>query len=97
MPPESFPSAKLPNGQSNHLAGRGLEHLPRGGGRFRQRGRVGEVDERRPGKQGGAGGLLTELPAVGAQAIEPGGVGVFFSVRPWWAKRVARAAGVRWG
>jgi hypothetical protein len=45
----------------------------------------------RGGEQSGTGGLLLQLPTVMAQALEPGGGGVFFSVRWWCANKAPMA------
>ena len=79
--PDRFPSDPGADGESNPLAPVGLEHLPGTRAGFRPQRRVAEIEDRRPEKQGGTGGLLPELMAVMIQTFEPGEGGVFFSVR----------------
>jgi hypothetical protein len=83
VPPDRFASDPLPDGQSNYFASVGFEYLPRASGRAGQSRRVGKVNERRLGEQRGTGGVLPQLLPAIVQAVEPGGGGVFFSVRPW--------------
>ena len=91
VPPDRFASDPRADGQSNDLARVGFEHLQTTRPGLGQKRRVGQVQDRRLGKQGGTGGLLPKLLSVLIQAVEPEESGVFFSVRWWWANRAIMA------
>ena len=95
--PNGFARDPGSDGQSGDLAPVGLEDLQGSRGGLGQSRRLGEIHQRRLGKQCGTGGLLPELLPVMVQAVEPGGGGVFFSVSPWWANRAPMVWALRWG